>query len=149
MLLRCKTIRSENYLAATLQHALHGKYKCSIFCRFTHMLNGYTAVALTKVDILDDLDEVKIGVNYIKNGEIMKHYPSSEQDYEGVEVSYETLPGWKTDISKIRKFEDLPRNAQNYVLRIEELLGVPVWWIGVGQARSAMVDRVPSHVSLF
>ena len=43
------------------------------------MLNGYTAVALTKVDILDDLDEVKIGVNYVKNGEIMKHYPSSEQ----------------------------------------------------------------------
>ena len=113
------------------------------------MLNGYTAVALTKVDILDDLDEVKIGVNYIKNGEIMKHYPSSEQDYEGVEVAYETLPGWKTDISKIRKFEDLPGNAQNYVLRIEELLGVPVWWIGVGQARSAMVDRVPSHISLF
>lgn len=117
--------------------------------RYTNMLNGYTAVALTKVDILDDLDEIKIGVNYLKNGEIMKHYPSSEQDYVGVEVEYLTMPGWKTDISNCRRFEDLPQNAQNYVLKIEELLGVPIWWIGVGQARLAMVDRVPSHVSLF
>ena len=113
------------------------------------MLNGYTAVALTKVDILDDLDEVKIGVNYVKNGEIMKHYPSSEQDYVGVSIKYLTMPGWKTDISKCRNFEDLPQNAQNYVLKIEELLGVPIWWIGVGQARLAMVDRVPSNVTLF
>merc|ERR1740129_2241750 len=116
---------------------------------YTNMLNGYTAVALTKVDILDDLDEVKIGVNYVKNGEIMKHYPSSEQDYVGVSIEYLTMPGWKTDISKCRNFEDLPQNAQNYVLKIEELLGVPIWWIGVGQARLAMVDRVPSNVTLF
>lgn len=113
------------------------------------MLNGYTAVALTKLDILDDLDEVKIGINYLKNGQIMKHYPSSEQDFEGVSVEYVTLPGWKQDISKCRVFEEMPANAQNYVLKIEEILGVPVWWIGVGQARDAMVHRVPSNVSLF
>jgi len=117
--------------------------------KYTNMLNGYTAIALTKVDILDDLDEVKIGVNYVKNGEIMKHYPSSEQDYVGVTIEYLTMPGWKTDISKCRNFEDLPPNAQNYVLKIEEILGVPIWWIGVGQARLAMVDRVPSNVTLF
>ena len=126
-------------------HVLHTSY----FCRYTNMLNGYTAVALTKVDILDDLDEVKIGVNYVKNGEIMKHYPSSEQDYVGVSIEYLTMPGWKTDISKCRNFEDLPKNAQNYVLKIEEILGVPIWWIGVGQARLAMVDRVPSNMTLF
>jgi len=117
--------------------------------KYTNMLNGYTAIALTKVDILDDLDEVKIGVNYVKNGEIMKHYPSSEQDYVGVSIEYLTMPGWKSDISKCRKFEDLPQNAQNYVLKIEEILGVPIWWIGVGQARLAMVDRVPCNVTLF
>ena len=121
----------------------------ALFCRFTNSINGYTAIALTKVDILDDLDEVKIGVNYIKNGEIMKSYPSCEQDFEGVSVEYLTMPGWKTDISKCRNFEDLPVKAQSYVLKIEELLGVPIWWIGVGQARLAMVDRVPSYVSLF
>ena len=129
--------------------SLHSSCSTSYFCRYTNMLNGYTAIALTKVDILDDLDEVKIGVNYVKNGEIMKHYPSSEQDYVGVSIEYLTMPGWKTDISKCRNFEDLPLNAQNYVLKIEEILGVPIWWIGVGQARLAMVDRVPSNVTLF
>ena len=113
------------------------------------MLNGYTAVALTKLDILDDLDEVKIGVNYVKNGEIMQHYPSSEQDFEGVSVEFVTLPGWKSDISKCRTFEELPENARKYVLKIEEILKVPVWWVGVGQARDAMVNRVPSNVNLF
>lgn len=113
------------------------------------MLNGYTAVALTKLDILDGLDEVKMGVQYMKNGQPMKHYPSSEQDFEGVTVDYLTMPGWKQDISACRSFQDLPANAQNYVLKIEEILGVPVWWIGVGQSRDAMVHRVPSGVCLF
>ena len=77
----------------------------------------------------------------------MKSYPSCEQDFEGVTVEYITLPGWKTDITKCRNFEDLPVKAQSYVLKIEELLGVPIWWVGVGQSRDAMVDRVPSYVS--
>lgn len=53
---------------------------------------------------------------------------------------YETLPGWKTDISAARTFDQLPKNAQAYVLRIQELVGVPVQWIGVGVARDAMVS---------
>ena len=118
--------------------------------RFTHSLNGYTAFALTKLDILDDLDEVKIGIHYKKNGEIMTHYPDSEQDFEGVDVEYLTLPGWKSAITSCRTFEDLPSQAQNYVLKIEELLQVPIWWIGVGQSRDAMIKRVPSGLtSLF
>ena len=56
-------------------------------------------------------------------------------------VEYLTLPGWKSDISGCRKFGELPQNAQNYVLKIEELLGLPVRWIGVGQARDAIVER--------
>ena len=98
-------------------------------------------MALTKIDILDKLDEIKIGVDYKKNGVVMDHYPSNVYQYEGVEVEYITLPGWKTSISKVRKFEDLPVNAQNYILKIEELLGVPMRWVGVGPDRDSMILR--------
>ena len=109
--------------------------------RFTSQINGYTALALTKIDILDDFDEIKIGVNYIKNGVVMDHYPSNIYQYEGVEVEYITMPGWKTSISKVRKFEDLPINAQNYIKKAEELLGVPFRWVGVGPERDSMILR--------
>ncbi len=58
-----------------------------------------------------------------------------------IEVIYETMPGWSEDISKARKFEDLPMNAQRYVLRVQELLGVPIRWIGCGANRLDMIDR--------
>jgi len=109
--------------------------------RWTDMLNNYTAVALTKLDILDDFDEIKIGVNYKKKGQVVDHFPSSEQEFEGIEVEYITLPGWKTPISGCRTFEELPPNAQDYVRKIEESMGKPVRWIGVGQARDAIITR--------
>lgn len=120
-----------------------------LLCRFTNCLNGFTAFALTKLDILDQLDEVKICVNYVKNGQPMEHYPSSEQDFEGVSVEYLTLPGWKSDISHCRSFDELPQNAKSYVRKIEEVLGVPIWWVGVGQSRDAMVKNFPSNIKLF
>ena len=59
----------------------------------------------------------------------------------GIEVEYITMPGWKTSISAIRNFEDLPINAQNYVTKIEELLGIPFGWVGVGPERESMILR--------
>ena len=67
----------------------------------------------------------------------------SFQAFEGVEVEYITMPGWNESISECRKFEDLPIQAQNYVKEIESLLGVPVWWVGVGMARDAIIQRKP------
>ena len=58
-----------------------------------------------------------------------------------MKLEYEVLPGWKEDISKARSFEDLPVNAQRYVLRVQELLGVPIRWIGVGPNRMDVIDR--------
>ena len=116
--------------------------------RFTHSLNGFAALALTKLDILDQLDELKICVNYLKNDQVMRHYPSSEQDFVGVSCEYITLPGWKSDITKCRLYEDLPVNAQSYIKKIEEVLQVPIWWIGVGQGRKEIVSCVPSGVTI-
>lgn len=109
--------------------------------RFTAMVNGYTQIALTKMDIMDTMKEIKIGVEYLKDGKPMDHFPSSEQDFEGVTVEYKTVPGWESPITGCKTFEDLPTNAQNYVKLIEELLQIPIRWVGVGQARSAMIER--------
>ena len=96
---------------------------------------------IEKTDILDKFDEIKIGVNYIKDGKEMDHYPSNVYQYDGVSVEYITMPGWKTSISSIRKFDDLPENAQKYIKKIEELLGIPMRWVGVGPERDSMILR--------
>lgn len=109
--------------------------------RFTNQVNGYTALCLTKTDILDKLDEVKIGVNYKKDGKVINHYPSGNYQFDGLEVEYITMPGWKTSIASCRNFNELPENCKNYVLKIEELLGLPMKWVGVGPSRDAMILR--------
>jgi adenylosuccinate synthase len=111
-----------------------------VVLRYSNMVNGYTAVALTKVDILDDLDSIKIGVAYWKDGKKLASYPadSARLLYE-VEVEYVTVPGWKQSIQKCRTFEELPKNARLFVNTVEELLGVPIKWVGVGKDRKAMI----------
>jgi len=109
--------------------------------KYTAMVNGYTALAMTKLDILDKLDEIKIGVSYMKNGLKMEHYPSSVKQFEGIQVEYITCPGWKTCIADIRKFDDLPQNCKHYILIVEAMLGLPIRWIGVGPSRDAMILR--------
>lgn len=88
-------------------------------------INYSCRIALTKLDILDKLAEVKIGVAYKLNGEYVEGFPATQDELSNVEVQYETLPGWKTSTEIVRKFSDLPENAQKYVLRIEELSGIP------------------------
>jgi len=103
-------------------------------------VNGYAAIALTKLDILDELAEIKIGIGYKLNGQKIDRYPASEAELRLVEVEYITVPGWKTSIENVRKFEDLPIEAQQYVRTIEQYLEVPIKWIGVGQGRDAMIE---------
>jgi len=73
---------------------------------------------------------------YVKHGFLV-------QVLSELEVEYETVPGWNQSIAKCREFEDLPPQAQAYVRRIEELVGVPIRWIGVGDGRLDIVDRGP------
>ena len=110
--------------------------------KFATMINGFTEINLTKLDVLSAFDEVKIGVEYTIHGQAICGMPASLRDYSDVIVKYETLPGWKVDISSCKKFSDLPPNAQKYVLRCEELIGVPIRWIGVGAGRLDMIDRL-------
>uniref|UniRef100_A0A8C2E7V9 Adenylosuccinate synthetase n=1 Tax=Cyprinus carpio TaxID=7962 RepID=A0A8C2E7V9_CYPCA len=111
-----------------------------VLIKYAHMINGFTAIALTKLDILDVLPEIKVGVAYKVDGEIIPHFPANQEVLQKVEVQYETLPGWKTDTSAARTFDELPENAQKYVCYIEDHLGVPVKWIGVGKSRESMIQ---------
>jgi len=103
------------------------------------MLNDYSSLNITKLDILDDLDEIKIGVEYRIKGKKIDYMPAQIEELGQVEVVYENLKGWKKDISKITKFDSLPKEAKAYIKRVEELVGVPVSWIGTGPEREAMV----------
>lgn len=109
--------------------------------RYSTLINGFTSLNLTKLDVLTGLAEVKIGRAYKHEGKIVNTMPSCLKTMSEIEVIYETVPGWSEDISKARNFEDLPLNAQRYVLRVQELLGVPIRWIGCGANRLDMIDR--------
>ena len=89
------------------------------------MVNGYSSIALTKLDILDQMEDIKIGVAYVKNGVILQHFPSCEQEFEGVSVEYINMSGWKTSIATCTTFDSLPENAKTYVKTIEQQLNLP------------------------
>lgn len=104
-------------------------------------LSGLTSLALMKLDVLDDLEEIKLCVAYRLNGEVIKHFPASLDDLEKCEPIYEILKGWQKCTSEVRKFEDLPVEAQNYIKRIETLTKVPVKMIAVGPGREETILR--------
>ncbi|MFA5855560.1 MAG: adenylosuccinate synthase [Candidatus Gracilibacteria bacterium] len=109
--------------------------------RYSIMVNGFSALNLTKLDVLDDLDEIKIATSYSLDGEALRTVPALLSDLERVQVTYETLPGWKTSLKDITSWDALPENAKKYVLRLEELLGCPLKYIGVGQRRDQLLVR--------
>ncbi len=102
-------------------------------------LNGLTGLAITKLDVLGGLDELKICTSYDCKGEVMDTFPSSLKLLEACQPIYETLSGWKEDISNVRRYDDLPANVRAYLKRIEELTGVPVMIISVGPGREQTI----------
>lgn len=109
--------------------------------RYSNLVNGFTEINLTKLDVLTGLKKVKIGVAYWHKGKKLDGMPSNLQLLEESVVEYEELDGWDEDISKCKTFEELPEAAQKYVLRVEELLGTHIKWIGVGQDRFDIITR--------
>lgn len=113
----------------------------TVVLQYSHRINHYTALNLTKFDILSGIPKLKIGVEYRYQGKILDSFPAQLEVLSNVDVKYETLEGWEEDISTVRRFDQLPNAAQHYVKRIEELIGCPIRWIGVGSDRKAMIDR--------
>lgn len=110
--------------------------------RYSNYINHYTSLNITKMDVLSFLDEIKIGVRYKLNGEVIDYMPSTIEEFEKVEIEYETMKGWKADVSKCKSFKELPIECQNYLNRIEELLQVPISWVNTGAERSCIFNKL-------
>lgn len=98
-------------------------------------ISGVTDIVLTKLDILDDLESVKICTGYRYKGKDLDHLPSSISVQEDLEPVYEDFEGWEGKVSGAKNFEDLPKNAVKYIKKLEQLLGVPVTIISTGPGR--------------
>ncbi|MET1052124.1 MAG: adenylosuccinate synthase [Mycetocola sp.] len=109
--------------------------------RYSARINGVTDFVLTKLDILDELDTIPVCVAYEVDGVRYDEIPVSQSDFHHATPIYEEFPGWKQDISGCRTFEELPKNAQDYVLALEAMSGSRISAIGVGPGRDAIVVR--------
>ncbi len=113
----------------------------AVIARYATRVNGITDYFLTKLDVLSSLETVPICVAYEVDGVRVDEMPMTQTDIHHVKPIYEEMPGWSEDISGCRSFEELPVNAQNYVLRLEELSGARVSCIGVGPGRDETIVR--------
>jgi len=112
----------------------------AVVSRFSTGINGFTGAAITRLDILDTLPELKICTAYKLDGKVIDYVPGKVATLARCEPVYETLPGWQCPISDIRKYKDLPLAARQYLARIEELIGCPIKLISVGQHADQTIE---------
>ncbi|GAA1460204.1 adenylosuccinate synthase [Williamsia maris] len=113
----------------------------AVIARYATRVNGITDFFLTKLDVLSSIDTIPICVAYEVDGERVDDMPMTQTGFHHAKPIYEEMPGWWEDISECRTFEELPQNAQNYVLRLEELAGAHISCIGVGPGRDETIVR--------
>ena len=104
-------------------------------------IGGIDEVALMHLDTLSGLQELKICTAYKINGRQTTFFPANNDRLAQAEPVYETLPGWDEDLTEIKSFQDLPKNAQNYVRQVEKYIGKPITFVGVGPKRSQTIFR--------
>ena len=104
--------------------------------KYSVRVNSLTELFITKLDVLSGLQELKLCTGYENKGEILADYPYDQNVLNTAEPVYETLDGWEDDISAIKNFEDLPKNAQTYIKTIEDFIEVPITFISVGPERT-------------
>ncbi len=110
-----------------------------VVLRFSAMFNGFDEMAMTNLDGLDERDTIKICTAYKMGDEILEYPPARIEDWEKCEPIYETVPGWKQDISKCTTWDELPENCKAYVKRFGEVVGCPVGSVGVGPDREQTI----------
>ncbi len=103
--------------------------------KYSAEVNGITDVVVTKLDVLDQFDVIRVCVGYELNGKRLKSFPTDVKTLEAVTPVYETFPGWKTSLSSVREFGDLPPNARAYLRALGELTGTNIWMVSVGPRR--------------
>jgi adenylosuccinate synthase len=111
----------------------------AVAARYSVRFNGLSALALTRLDVLDGMETIKICTGYELDGETIDTFPSRESVLERIHPIYEELPGWQTPTTEVRTFDDLPPQAQAFIKRVETLLECPVDLISVGPSREQAV----------
>ena len=115
----------------------------AVACRYSCMVNGVDYLAVTKLDVLDGLDTVKMCVGYKINGEIVRDFPAEACSFTDLEPVYEDLPGWKESTENARSFEELPVNAQKYLERMAKEVNAKIGIISVGPKRDQTFALIP------
>jgi adenylosuccinate synthase len=115
----------------------------AVASRFSTRVNGFTGVAITRLDILDILPSLKICVGYKLEDKTINDFPASVAALAKCQPVYEELPGWQTPTTDIRSYDQLPAEARKYIARIEELAGCPVNLICVGPEREQVIEKTP------
>jgi adenylosuccinate synthase len=113
----------------------------AVAVRYAVQVNGLDALAVTKLDVLDGLDTIKVCTAYRCGGRLLETFPADVAQLEACEPVYETLPGWSRPTAGIRRFADLPETAQRYIVYLEDVSGVPAGIISTGSSREATIIR--------
>ncbi|MEL6248587.1 MAG: adenylosuccinate synthase, partial [Cyanobacteria bacterium J06627_15] len=114
--------------------------------RYAVRINGLDCLAVTKLDVLDTLDEIKVCVAYRLNGQLCRDMPGSAQQFAQCEPVYETMPGWKQSTADCRKLEDLPKQALDYLEFLARLMEVPIAIVSLGASRDqTIIVEDPIH----
>ena len=111
----------------------------AVVVRYAARVNGLSGLAVTKLDVLDTLPEVRLAVAYEVDGERLDEVPADLDALARARPIYETLPGWQRPTAQARRWTELPPAAQAYLRRVEELTGVPLWFVSVGSRRDQML----------
>jgi adenylosuccinate synthase len=114
--------------------------------RYAVEVNGIDCLAITKLDVLDELDEIRVCVAYDMDGQRLDHFPSSSSEFARCRPVYETLPGWQTSTADCRRLEELPDTAMAYLRFLAELMEVPIAIVSLGASRDqTIVVEDPIH----
>ena len=115
----------------------------AVIMKYAVLVGGLTSIALTKIDVFDQFDEIKLCTAYkdTRDGKINTSYPTDVYIHKYLEPIYETHKGWKQDISQIKEYDELPLNAKKYLARLEELLETPISIVSVGPDREQTIFK--------
>ena len=116
--------------------------------RYAAKINGIRGLAVTKLDVLSGFEKLQVCVGYEKNGKTHEGVPVTVEDWSALSPVYETLPGWKEDISNAKRWEDLPVSAQSYIKKMEVWTGIPIEIVSVGPGREQTIVLKPSYFPL-
>ncbi|KAF4343180.1 adenylosuccinate synthetase [Fusarium beomiforme] len=112
-----------------------------VVVKYSTSINYYTSLNLTKLDVLDTFETIKVAIAYKVDGIELEHYPADLDTLARAEVVYHEMPGWQKPTTGAKTFYDLPKQARDYVEYIEKFVGVKIKWIGTGPDREAMIKR--------